>query len=135
MIDANILFAALIKKSTTADLLAIEDFKLYAPEFLFDEFKKYEQVLLKKTNRSSKDFKEFFSFLKRKIKTIPQEQIIPFLKKAENLSPDPKDTVYLALALALKANIWSNDKHLKERQTQVPILTTAEIKKKLESTK
>lgn len=127
MIDANILFAALIKKSTTADLLTTADLKLYAPEFLFDEFKKYEQFLLKKTHRSTKDFEEFFSLLKQKIKILPQEQITPFLENAKNISPDPKDTVYLALALALKANIWSNDKRIKESQTQVTIFTTADI--------
>ncbi|MFH1211857.1 MAG: PIN domain-containing protein [Candidatus Woesearchaeota archaeon] len=44
VIDANILFAALIKDSTTSDLL----FKntLYAPEFILEEFKKYKEELI-----------------------------------------------------------------------------------------
>ncbi|MHA1131058.1 MAG: PIN domain-containing protein [Candidatus Helarchaeota archaeon] len=48
--DANILFAALIKEGPTADLLITGDFKLYAPEFLLTEFQKYEPLILKKTH-------------------------------------------------------------------------------------
>ena len=58
VIDANILFSALIKDSTTSDLL----FKntLYAPEFIFEEFKKYKEELQKKSKRSEAEFNEFF---------------------------------------------------------------------------
>ena len=41
IIDANILFSALIKDSSTAKLLIDDKLKLYAPEFLFEEFAKY----------------------------------------------------------------------------------------------
>ncbi|NVM31437.1 MAG: PIN domain-containing protein [Candidatus Helarchaeota archaeon] len=129
VIDANILFAALIKKSTTADLLITGDFKLYAPEFLLIEFQKYEALILKKTHRSQKEFNQFLTLLKRKIKIIPRKKITPFLEKAKKISPDPKDIVYLALALAIDAKIWSNDKRLKEKQQKIAVLTTIEILK------
>ncbi|HUX99576.1 MAG TPA: PIN domain-containing protein [Candidatus Deferrimicrobium sp.] len=127
MIDANILFAALIKKSTTADLLITGDFKLYAPEFLLTEFQKYENFILKKTQRSHQEFDQFLTLLKRKIKLVPQQIIYPFLEDAKKISPDHKDTVYIALALAMGARIWSNDKRLKKIQKEIPVLTTAEI--------
>ncbi len=90
-------------------------------------------LILNKIHRSKKDFEQFLAFLKRKIKFIPSEQISPFLESAKKISPDPKDTIYLALALALKANIWSNDKQLKEGQNQISVLTTTEIKKIIDS--
>ncbi len=42
IVDANILFAALIKNSMTAKLMFVERLHLYAPEFLLDEFEKHE---------------------------------------------------------------------------------------------
>ncbi len=81
------------------------DFKLYAPEFLMVEFLKYEELILTKTHRSPEDFNQFLSLLKRKIKMIPDTLITPFLMKAKSFSPDPKDFVYIALALALDAPI------------------------------
>ena len=41
IIDANILFAALIKKDLTSDLIVYDLFRLYAPEYIFTEFEKY----------------------------------------------------------------------------------------------
>ena len=38
VVDANIIFAALIKESTTAEILLHENIKFIAPEFLFKEF-------------------------------------------------------------------------------------------------
>ena len=40
VIDSNILFAALLKESGTSDILFKH--KLYAPEFIFVEFRKYK---------------------------------------------------------------------------------------------
>jgi len=54
VIDANILFAALIKEGSTAELLISDKIQLFAPEFLFKEFSKYKNLILKKTHRSIK---------------------------------------------------------------------------------
>ena len=86
VIDANILFAALIKKSGTSELL----FKhtLYAPEFIFVEFRKYKDELKERTHRSEEDFNEFFEIFERTVILIPKEEIDPFLDRAEKISPD-----------------------------------------------
>ena len=54
VVDANVLFAALIKEGSTAELLISDKLQLFAPEFLFTEFSKYEELILKKTHRSKK---------------------------------------------------------------------------------
>jgi len=127
VVDANILFAALIKEGSTAELLISDKLQLFAPEFLFSEFTKYEELILKKTHRSNEEFNEFLELLKEQITIVPKKEITPFIDKAEKISPDPKDTVYLALAFALKSNVWSNDKKLKEGQNKIIVLSTEEL--------
>ena len=127
VVDANILFAALIKEGSTAELLISDKLQLFAPEFLLTEFAKYEELILKKTHRSHEEFIQFLDLLKEQIIIIPKKEIIPFMDKAEKISPDPKDIVYLALAFALKSNIWSNDKKLKQGQEEITVFSTEEL--------
>ena len=49
------------------------------------------------------------------------------MEKARKISPDEKDTVYLALALKLRCGLWSNDKDLKEKQNSVQVYSTEEL--------
>ena len=67
------------------------------------------------------------ALFRRRITTIPLEEIRPFLKIAINISPDIKDVPYLALALKLNIPIWSNDKELKEKQKHVRVYSTPEL--------
>jgi len=127
VVDANILFAALIKEGSTAELLISDKLQLFAPEFLFTEFAKYEELILKKIHRSREEFDQFLDLLKEQITVIPKKEIIPFMDKAEKISPDPKDIVYLALAFALKSSIWSNDKKLKKGQEEITVFSTEEL--------
>lgn len=127
IVDANILFASLIKEGVTAELLISDKLQLFAPEFLFEEFSKYEQLILAKTRRSKKEFNQFLDLLKEQITIISKTIIKPYFNEAARISPDPKDTVYFALALAIKASIWSNDKDLKEKQNLIKIYTTKEL--------
>ena len=130
VIDANILFSALIKDSFTYELLFNEDLKLYAPDFLLEELKKYEPMILKKTCRTQEGLIEALHMLKEVINTIPKEEYSAFMKKADAITPDEKDVMYFALALKLRCGIWSNDKKLKE-QDAVTIYSTKEVIKEI----
>ena len=125
VIDSNILFAALLKESGTSDIL----FKhvLYAPEFIFEEFRKYKDYLKGKTKRNEENFNEMFELFERNVILIPKKEIEPFMEKAKRISPDEKDIVYLALALKLKCALWSNDKYLKEKQNAAQVYSTEEL--------
>ena len=127
VIDANIIFAALIKEGLTAELIISDELQLFAPEFLLEEISKYQDQIFEKTHRSKEKFEIFVQILNEYITFIPQKNINPFLEKANLFSPDPKDSVYLALALALKSAVWSNDKKLKEEQVQVKVLSTEDL--------
>ena len=125
VIDANILFAALIKMSTTSKFL----FKhtLYAPEFIFEEFRKFKDYLKGKTKRTEEGFNELFDLFERNVVLIRKEEIDPFIEKAEKISPDAKDVVYLALALKLRCSLWSNDRDLKEKQNTIQVCSTEDL--------
>ncbi|HMF32859.1 MAG TPA: PIN domain-containing protein [Candidatus Lokiarchaeia archaeon] len=124
--DANIFIAALIKNSVTSDLLVEDTIRLYTPEFLLEEFEKYKEEILEKTHRSPENYKNFLEILMRRIEFIPREELDPFLAEAENISPDPKDTIYFAIALRIGARIWSNDKRFHD-QKRVRIISTTEL--------
>jgi len=126
VIDANILFSALIKNSLTAELIFEEDLLLYTPEFIVEEFLKYEDLILKKTSRTKEEFIGIMHILREIITVIPKEEYSEFMKEAEIISPDEKDVMYFALTLKLKCGIWSNDKKLKE-QDKIKIYSTKEI--------
>ncbi len=126
VVDANVLFAALIKKDITSDLFFVEQFHLYAPDFLFIEFEKYRGVVREKTERSEEDFERFLSIIKTRIQSVPAEEFLPFMEQAKAVSPDPKDAPYIAVALKLGAVIWSYDKGLR-RQTVVKIFDTSDL--------
>ncbi|MBS3095296.1 hypothetical protein J4231_01320 [Candidatus Woesearchaeota archaeon] len=124
VIDANILFAALIKNSRTSELL----FKhtLYAPEYIFTEFKKYKDEVREKTHRSEEDFNLVFDLFERNVILVPKEEINLFLDKAEKICPDPKDVPYFALCLKQNCAFWTNDKKLK-KQDIIKIYSTEEL--------
>lgn len=128
VVDANILFAALIKESKTSNLLFSDNFHLYTVDFVFNEFEKHKEEILEKTKRTTKEFYELLNVLKRRIIVIPLEELNSYIKKAEGISPDPNDVAYFALALKLYCAIWSNDKKLKE-QNEVKIYATHDLEK------
>jgi predicted nucleic acid-binding protein len=123
IVDANIIFAALIRESITAKLLFVDDLHLYTPEFLLDEVKKYQKYLSNKTHRTKEEFESIYNVIKKRIVFIPMNYITPFIKKADKISPDPDDSVYFAAALKMNISIWSNDKRL-TKQDKVKIYAT-----------
>lgn len=126
VVDANILFAALIKKGATAKLLYLDDLHLFAPEFLLEEFAKHREHIIGKTSRSSDELDRVLEAFSHRIYFVPKEEILPLMKSARKISPDPDDAVYFAVALRVGASIWSNDNRL-TTQDNVPIYTTTDL--------
>ena len=48
VLDSNIIFSALIKKSTTRNIILSDVFELQAPDYIFSEITKHKELLLKK---------------------------------------------------------------------------------------
>ncbi len=128
VIDANVLFSALIKESFTYNFLFNNKFHFFTPEYIFTELEKHKKEILKKTERSKEEFFKLIEILKRRIIIVPLEELVPCVEEAKNLTPDQDDMVYFALALKLNCAIWSNDKKLKE-QEKIKIYNTHELNK------
>jgi len=126
VIDANVLFSALIKNSLTAEIIFNENIKLYTCEFIIEEFFKHEKEIMKKTYRTREQFITLTHQLKDIITVIPEEEYSKFITEAEKFSPDKDDAIYFALAMKLNASIWSNDKRLK-KQDKVKVYQTSEL--------
>jgi predicted nucleic acid-binding protein len=126
VVDANILFSALIKKGKTQELLFDLSLELFTPEFILNEFEKHKQEIIYKTKRTPEEFDEIYNILKEIINIIPKEDFQEYLELAKNISPDPNDIMYFALALKLNCPIWSNDKDIKE-QKYIKVIPTHEL--------
>jgi predicted nucleic acid-binding protein len=130
VIDANILFATFVKAGITARLFFLDRLHLFSPEFLLEEFAKYEGEIRAKTHRDARDFEEVLATFRNRLTFIAKADAANFLEDAKKISPDPKDVPYLAVAMKLGISIWSNDKHLKE-QGRVKIYATHDLLKLL----
>ena len=126
VVDANILFAALIKKSVSYALLFSDRLHLFTPEYVFTEFEEHEEEILEKSERTHEEFFRLLEILKRRIVLVPLEELVPYVEEAEKITPDPDDTEYFALTLKLKCSIWSNDKKFK-KQDKVKVYSTSEL--------
>lgn len=126
VIDANIIFASLIKDSKTAELLLNKNFTLYMPEFFIKEFIKYADIISIKTHRNLEEFYDFVNNLLRILIAIPNSETEEFIEEARRISPDENDADYFALALKLNCPIWSNDKKIKE-QDIIKVYSTSEL--------
>ena len=127
VVDATILFTGLTGKGITKDIIFLESVSLHCPEALFKEIEEHKSRIKYISTLPSSDLEFLLNKFKAKIKTFPLYKYDLFLKEANNLMPDPDDTEYLALSLALdKCPIWSEDPHFK-KQSVVRVFTTKEL--------
>ncbi|MBI2152066.1 hypothetical protein HYU21_05035 [Candidatus Woesearchaeota archaeon] len=75
IVDANILFAALIKDSVNCHFLFDEKFHFFTPEYIFAEFEKHKEEIIKKTERSTEDFYHLLEVLKRRISIVQLDKL------------------------------------------------------------
>ena len=131
VIDANSLFAALIKNGKSAEILLNVSCNFFTPEFILSEFEKHKVDIMTRTHRDLNDFMAVFNRIMEIVKVVPKEEIESFLDEADRISPDPDDVMYFALALKLKCGIWSNDGKLKEPD-MVKVYSTEDLIRKFE---
>ncbi|MBN1859831.1 MAG: PIN domain-containing protein [Candidatus Thermoplasmatota archaeon] len=128
VVDANILFSALLKNGMTRKLLLNDNLQLYTTEYIFDELLDHSPELERKTHTTKKKLtRVVHDILKEsEIRIISLIELKPYREQAKRISPDPKDTPYFATALKMNCAIWSNDKALKQQQ-RIKIYSTEDI--------
>lgn len=129
VVDANILLAAFLKKALTRELLLDSRLDLAAPEHLLSEMLRHLRTsasIRKRIGLSSKEIEALFLLLTQQIRVFPGTSYHPVMAKALTLAPHRQDAPYLAVALILKAAVWSNDKGMK-KQTTMTVDSTSEL--------
>lgn len=114
VIDANVLFSALIKQSDLYEKLT-DQFVFYTPDFTLTELQKYRQVILKKSKGDPERLKEFSLQFFRQVVVLPDYIIsTDALIVAQQLCGDidEKDAVYVALSEELRLTLLTCDKPL-----------------------
>ncbi len=88
VLDSNIIFSALIKKSTTRNIILSDVFELHAPEYIFSEITKHKEHLLKKSKMNEGDFDALLLLLQKHIQLMPKEKYNENMALAEDILKD-----------------------------------------------
>ncbi len=128
VLDSNIIFSALIKESTTRNIILSDAFDLNAPEYIFNEIAKHKELLLRKSKLDEGEFDALLLLLQKHIHLVSKEKYDEMTTIAEDIlkNIDITDSPFLALAFSLNCSIWSNDWHFKQ-QDKVRVYTTKEL--------
>ena len=132
VVDANILLASLLKDATTRELLLTGKTQFFAPSQLLKEIKHLlnNSKIRKRLKLNDEELYELSSAILSRINFIPEKIFLPFIKESLSLVTHTEDSPYIALALALKIPLWSNDSALKQ-QSAVAVISTRELIKLL----
>lgn len=130
VVDANVIFSALLSKESKAfDLFAVNKifrfFEFVAPEYLFFEIGRRIDKIMMLTKLSQQELSDLFSFLKKEIEFVSMETFEDKTGEAKQLAQHEKDIPYIALALKIDSQILSGDKGLKH-QTKIKVLSPSE---------
>lgn len=117
VVDTNILFAALrVKNSTIRKMLERKDITFYSPNFLMVELFKHKERILNKSKLTEEETYETLTGLFAFIHFVSEDSLsmgnlIAAFRLCNEI--DEKDTPFIALALELECDIWTNDEALK----------------------
>lgn len=128
VVDANVLFGALVSDGAARHLLLYSDLDLHTPDHIWDELDRNRETLLEKTHATPAAFELLLDALDARIADLPPQVLRAHLDEAlDSLSEaDRLDAPYVAAALAVEGALWTQDKRLRE-QAPIPVLSTADI--------
>ena len=130
VVDTNIIISAIIKDSLTRRILTHLDAEMYTINFSEQEIKKYKSDILQKAEISEIALDFLLGKLKDRLSNIDDNVVALKMEKAFEIMKeiDPKDSPFLAAALAINAEIWSDDKHF-DKQNLVKVWKTKDVVK------
>jgi len=118
VVDTNVLFSSLVadRSRLREILLAETDANFFCPRFIFVELFKHKERILSATRLTEEDLLEGLNALLSRIRFI-DESTIPLgtWLEARRLckTVDEKDTPFVALAIHLNGQLWTEDTKLK----------------------
>lgn len=129
ILDVNVLLSALIKNSTTREIIVKSGQDFCFPESSLIKIRKYKDLILKKSGLSEKEFLVVLHSLLKFVRIIPLEEISNNLSEAKEIMEhiDPEDVIFIATALNYRdVVIWSDDKHF-DKQDSIIVLKSDQM--------
>jgi len=128
VVDANVLFSFFKRTSATRHfILSHPEIEFFTPAYVLEELEGHEVEVKGKARIDDHILALTKQELQAYITIVPVVAFKDTWEEAKRISPDPDDAPYLAVALAIGCALWSNDKELKEKQSKVTVLSTAEL--------
>jgi len=130
VVDTNVIISSLLKDSLTRRIITHIDADLYTIRFTQEEIGKHNRELLEKGGFSDVALNFILENIVKRLAIIEDEVIKSKMEEARELmdSIDWKDTPFIAAALAIDADIWSDDKHF-EKQRKIKVWKTRDLAK------
>ena len=129
VVDTNIIISALLKDGLSREILTNFNFSFFTPSFALSEIIKYKNYVCKKSSLSEEQFNSTLKKIFEYVTIIPLKEYVKYTYESDKLIHDIGDVSFLACAIALNSNIWSNDAHFK-KQKKIKVFTTDEFVKK-----
>ncbi len=128
IVDTNIFISALIKDSLTRRLLFHIEAELFTLRFSQSELQKHYKEIMQKTKITADMLRQIQEKIYEKIIFLDDITIYAKLFEAKKIMDhiDPNDTPFIAAALALQAEVWSDDKHFNQQQ-KIKVWKTREL--------
>ncbi len=128
VVDANVVISALIADSKTRECIVTLEPDLCTFAFVHDELGNYEELIVEKSGMTPDRVTQFIDLLFQYIKVVPASEFYPYIEEADAAigDTDPDDVLYVACALAIDADIWSDDSDF-EKQSVVEAHSTSTV--------
>lgn len=132
LLDTNTIISALIKDGESRKIIFHTKIELATIHFSKEEIKEHALLIQKKAKIDREELDALLDNITEKCLLVRDELIIEKMPEAKKImwSIDPKDTPFIAAALAIGADIWSDDKHF-EKQNSVKVWKTKDLLKYL----
>lgn len=133
VVDTNIIFSGIVSKSKTREILVESTLDMFAPEYLHKEVRKHKKTIRKKSELTEPEIETLLDIILENVNIIQKEEYLSEYTEAKDLIEhiDPDDVPFLAIALSIEADIWSDDKHF-QKLDEVKTWTTPELIQYLE---
>ncbi len=83
VIDTNILFSAIIKKSITRNIILSDVFDLYVPEYLFEEINNNRKIILEKARMEEEPFLALLTLFQKHVRIVRKKDYQCKIPRAE----------------------------------------------------
>ncbi|HLC65433.1 MAG TPA: PIN domain-containing protein [Candidatus Nanoarchaeia archaeon] len=128
IVDTNRIIAALIRYSISRRIITHLDAELYTIGVSEREIAGYKSLILKKAGLNEVELDVVFEKIRERMIILEDNLVLTMIKEAKEIMDkiDPDETAFIAAALAIKADIWSDDKHF-QKQKNVKVWKTSDL--------